>query len=688
MYFKIALHNVKKSLKDYTIYFLTLTFGICLFYLFNSIHSQQAMLEMNESQRKMMELVQTMISGISIFVAVILGLLIIYANQYLMKRRHKEMGIYLLLGMEKRQVSRILILETLLIGIFALAAGLAAGIFLAQGFSILTARMFAVEMKEFQFVFSQEAFLQTILYFVIIFVIVMLFNSISISKYKIIDLIHAGKKNQKLRLKSLWQSIVIFVISIACIGFGYYNIIENGMLELDLQFRMSIVCGFIGTFLFFFSLSGFMLNLARVKKSFYYKGLNIFIFRQIHSKITTTFLSMTMLCLMLFLAICAFATGTGMAKTVNSDLEKVTPYDYSFYLNADEEGNIKNQQELLKDLEREGIEIEAYADSIQSITLYTQTEGKDRNLTMAPFLEGREDLCSFPGDEVDRFLDGNISVIKLSDYNRFLKSVGKKPIKLGKNQYAVSCNYENVRDAYEEAVEDRQEITLNGKKMKPLSYVLEDCYTNSSIQMDAGSIVAADDIVNQLQVQPVYRYVNIMWKASSSDYSKTLSKKLDRIYKNEAEGGFYENTPYSADLSREDVYEQGAGLSAIVTYVAIYIGMVFLITSAAVLALQQLSENNDNIPKYRLLEHIGTDEKMIRGAIKSQIIIYFLIPMSLALVHSYVGIKVASELISTMGHMDIVDAVLKSMAVLLIIYGGYMIATYFGSKSMLKSKNE
>ena len=300
MYFKIALHNVKKSLKDYTIYFLTLTFGICLFYLFNSIHSQQALLEMNESQRKMIELIQTMISGISIFVAVILGLLIIYANQYLMKRRHKEMGIYLLLGMEKGQVSRILILETLLIGIFALAAGLAAGIFLAQGFSILTARMFAVEMKEFQFVFSQEAFLQTILYFVIIFVIVMLFNSISISKYKIIDLIHAGKKNQKLRLKSLWQSIVIFVISIACIGFGYHNIIENGMLELNLQFRTSIIFGFIGTFLFFFSLSGFMLHLAKAKKSFYYKGLNIFIFRQIHSKITTTFISMTMLCLMLF----------------------------------------------------------------------------------------------------------------------------------------------------------------------------------------------------------------------------------------------------------------------------------------------------------------------------------------------------------------------------------------------------
>ncbi len=688
MYFKIALHNVKKSLRDYTIYFLTLTFGICLFYLFNSIHSQQALLEMNESQRKMIELIQTMISGISIFVAVILGLLIIYANQYLMKRRHKEMGIYLLLGMEKGQVSRILILETLLIGIFALAAGLAAGIFLAQGFSILTARMFAVEMKEFQFVFSCEAFLQTILYFVIIFVIVMLFNSISISKYKIIDLIHAGKKNQKLRLKNLWQSIVIFVISIACIGFGYYNIIENGMLEVDFQFRISIIFGFVGTFLFFFSLSGFMLHLAKAKKSFYYKGLNIFIFRQIHSKITTTFISMTMLCLMLFLAICAFVTGTGMAQTVNSDLEKATPYDYSFYLNADREGNLKSQTELLEELKREGIEIEAYADSIQSITLYTQIEGKDRNLTMAPFLKGREDLCSFPGDEIDRFLDGNISVIKLSDYNRFLKSVGKKPIKLGKNQYAVSCNYENVQDAYEDAVEDRQEITINGKKMKPLSHILEDCYVNSSMQMDAGSIILADDIVNQIHVQPVCRYVNIMWNSSSSDYSEILGKKLDRIYKDKTNGGFKKNTPYSTDISREDAYDQGAGLGTLVTYIAIYIGIVFLITSAAVLALQQLSENNDNLLKYRLLEQIGTDDKMIHGAIKSQIVIYFLIPMSLALVHSYVGIKVASKLISMLGHMDIVGAVLKSMAVLLIIYGGYMLATYVGSKSMLKSKNE
>lgn len=157
MYSKIAFSNVKKSIRDYTIYFLTLTFGICLFYMFNSVQAQQAVLKLNESQKSMMHLMSVIINWISVFVAVILGFLIIYANQFLMKRRHKEMGIYLLLGMEKRQVSKILLIETLLIGFFALIAGLIAGVFLSQGLAMLTAKMFAVQMKEFKFVFSQTA---------------------------------------------------------------------------------------------------------------------------------------------------------------------------------------------------------------------------------------------------------------------------------------------------------------------------------------------------------------------------------------------------------------------------------------------------------------------------------------------------------------------------------------------------
>ena len=146
------------------------------------------------------------------------------------------------------------------------------------------------------------------------------------------------------------------------------------------------------------------------------------------------------------------------------------------------------------------------------------------------------------------------------------------------------------------------------------------------------------------------------------------------------------NSPYSAIISKEEVYEQSTGLSTIMTYIAIYIGLVFLITCAAVLALQQLSENADNIEKYKLLSKIGTSQKMINHAIKAQIILYFCLPLSLALVHSYVGIKTAKILISTLGQINITQAAVQSLILVIVIYIGYMIATYLGSKSMLKEK--
>lgn len=677
MYFRMALSNVKKSMRDYLIYFLTLMFGICLFYVFNSIHSQQAVLKMNESQREMIEVMQMMINGISIFIAVILGLLIVYANRFLMKRRHKEMGIYLLLGMEKHQVSKILVIETFIIGIFALAAGLAAGIFISQGLAIVTAKMFVVKMKEFQFVFSTDAFVQTILYFAVIFFIVMIFNGITISKYKLIDLLNSAKKNQKLRVKKLWVSVVLFIISAVCIGTAYYMITENGMMKVDSQFKMSILLGIVGTFLFFLSLSGFLLRIVKSSKGFYYRGLNMFVLRQINSKITTTFISMTMLCLMLFLAISAFATGTGMASTVRQDLNKVTNFDYSFYDYSMAQKKITDEMYLVKKMKTDGIDLEKHADSIIPIEVYTPSKS---DVKIGTFTKGRENLTSVNKKMILNAKDSPVSFMKLSQYNRFLKNLGKNPIHLKKDQYAVSCNYELIMDVFRDVIKDRQEITLNHQKMKPYPKMFTDAYVNSAMPMDGGTLIVRDEIISQMKMPVSICYTSVKWKDSEKGYTKKFEKILENKYPKR------ENTPYTNSFSKEEVYEQSAGLSTVITYVAIYIGIVFLITCAAVLALQQLSENADNISKYEMLEKIGTDRKMINGAIKAQIFMYFMIPLSLALVHSYVGIRTAGNVIASFGHMDITDAVIKSLITVLVIYGGYMMATYFGSRNMLKEK--
>ena len=142
MFFKIAIHNVKRSLRDYAIYFLTLTFGVCLFYVFNSMDSQSATAALNSSQKEIIQMLTNVTGYVSIFISIILGFLMVYSNRFLMKRRKKELGIYMLLGMDKSKISHILITETLLIGLFSLGVGLAIGIFASQGLSAITASIF------------------------------------------------------------------------------------------------------------------------------------------------------------------------------------------------------------------------------------------------------------------------------------------------------------------------------------------------------------------------------------------------------------------------------------------------------------------------------------------------------------------------------------------------------------------
>lgn len=674
MYSKIAFSNVKKSIRDYTIYFLTLTFGICLFYMFNSVQAQQAVLKLNASQKSMMHLMSVIINGISVFVAIILGFLIVYANQFLMKRRHKEMGIYLLLGMEKRQVSKILLIETLLIGVLALIAGLVSGVFLSQGLAMLTAKMFAVQMKEFRFVFSQTAFIQTILYFAIIFIIVMIFNGITISKYKLINLLNSAKKNQKARLKNPILSVILFLISIGILGVAYHLIQKNQMLAVDNDFKISVILGVAGTFLFFFSLSGFLLELAKRSKKFYYNGLNMFVLRQINSKITTTFVSMSMLCLMLFLAISAFATGSGLASSVKTDLEDMTKFDYTFYGVSEKGYQEEQQQKFMKRLDALGLTIEKDAKEILPITIYQNGTFRKCRYKMEPLLKGREKYSDYTKDYVKKLYEIPLTFAKLSEYNKIRKAIGEKELTLKSDEYILNCDYGNLIPIMEKAASDKQKLTLDGKTYKMKYGLQKDTYMVT--------VILNDEIIQSLKIDHSTLCLNINWKGNAQKASKHYNEHLKQMIANSK----MKNSPYSATFSKEEVYEQSTGLSTIMTYIAIYIGLVFLITCAAVLALQQLSENADNIEKYQLLSKIGTSQKMINHAIKAQIILYFCLPLSLALIHSYVGIKTAKILISTLGQINITKAAVQSLILVIVIYIGYMIATYLGSKSMLKEK--
>ena len=301
MLFKLSLSNIRRSLRDYAIYFFTLIIGVSVFYVFNAIGSQSAMMRMTESQYEIIELLDTLLSGMSVFVAGVLGLLIVYASRFLMKRRNKEFALYMTLGMSKWKISAILLVETVIIGIGSLFVGLIIGIGLSQLMSALVANLFEADMSAYKFSISGEAIVKTAVYFAVMYLVVMFFNSIVVTRMKLIDLIQSGRKSEKISLKNPVLCVLLFIVSAVSLGYAYYNVSNQNSGMNNRKFIICIVIGCAATFCIFWSVSGMLLRIVMSMKNVYHHSLNSFTFRQISSKVNTMVFSMTVICLMLFL---------------------------------------------------------------------------------------------------------------------------------------------------------------------------------------------------------------------------------------------------------------------------------------------------------------------------------------------------------------------------------------------------
>ncbi|MEM1485663.1 FtsX-like permease family protein [Oscillospiraceae bacterium PP1C4] len=671
MFYKLAFNNVKKSIRDYAVYFLTLTFGICIFYVFNSIESQQVMLDISKSQRQILKSLTELIAFVSVFISIILGFLIIYANKFLIKRRKKELGLYMTLGMEKGKISKILILETLIIGIVSLAVGLIVGIFLSHGFSVITAKLFAVNLSEFAFIFSKQAFFKSLIYFGVIYLVVMVFNTVMISKYKLIDLIYAGKHNESIKIKKLWVSVLLFIVSVICLAVSYWAIIDNGLMSVDAQFYSAFIFCFIGTFLFFFSLSGFLLRVVQTNKNLYFKNLNMFVLRQLNSKINTTFISMTFICLMLAVTIVALCSGMAISDSVTKQLEENTPFDVTMvrYAGGDEPIDTVS---IAKRLKEDGISFD------QIMKEYIETKCYKSDIQYGEIIK-KEDLDQTISKYFAFIKDQTIPLMTLSDFNTTLKLQGLEPISMEDKQYAILSNVSNVLPVYKKFLEGSDHINIYGNQLTALSNDVMNVNTqNVPMRYDYGTLIVPDYVV-QNQIINIMMLNAIYNNADGSD-EELLTHELEQIY------GTQEEQPFHMLMTKQLIYESSKGLSTMMTYLTIYIGIVFLITSAAVIALQQLSETSDNMERYALLSKLGTEEKMINSTLFTQIFIYFMLPLSLAIVHSIIGILVAAGIIKQLGQMDILTNIVMTAVMFILVYGGYFAATYLSSRNMIRPK--
>ncbi|EOU1116600.1 ABC transporter permease [Clostridium perfringens] len=659
MYFKLAFKNIKKSYKNYVIYFLTLIFGICIFYTFNSIESQSVMMELNEQKQSAFMMAEQLIGYFSVFIAFVLGFLIVYANNYLIKRRKKEFGIYMTLGMENGSLSKMIFLETLFIGAISLGIGVVLGIMLSQALSVLTAYMFQVDLTKFQFVFSPLGFKRTVLCFSIIYLVVLIFNFISVRKIKLIDLLTASKRNEKPTIKNLWVSVILFLVSVGILGTAYYKVIHDGIAFASFNaLGLPILLGCIGTFIFFYSLTGFFLKVIQGNKKFYLRDLNMFVMKQISSKINTTFVSLSFICLMLFLAICTFSGGLGINRAINADLKDLTKFDVTFWSNSGE--NIENL------LNEKNIDISNIAKEDSNMVMY------DSEVKYSDFLskEGMTAMKNyFPVAN-----DNDTLVIGENGYNNTLKLLGKEPVNLKENQYLAVGNIDEMKKWVNESLENGKKINISGKTLEPENKKYENINLyNFTMKGDILIFVVKDSLLEGLK--PVSSRFNMMLK-DNSNTKEELENVRDQLV---------ESQVYS--ITKKEIYDNAAGLGATMAYLGIYLGLIFIITSAVVLAIQQLTESTDNVERYRLLKEIGVDQKMINKAIFTQVGVYFMLPLSLAIVHSIVGLKISSTIVGVFGNASIMPNIIITAIIFVIIYGGYFLATYLGAKKNINERS-
>lgn len=667
MYYKIAIGNVKKSFKDYTIYFLTLALAVCIFYSFNSIESQKAVLELKSSGKESINALVTVIAYISVFVSIVLGSLIIYANNFLIKKRKKELGIYMVLGMGKGKISRILVTETLIVGVMSLISGLLLGIIASQGLSLLTSKLFDIPMSDYSFIISISSIGKTILYFSIMFFLVIIFNTAIISKYKIIDLLTSGRKNEEIKFKNPIVYFISFIICVISLGLAYNIIMEIGLNVKDQRFSISIILGVIGTVLFFFSLAGFVLFIVKRSKGIYFKGLNIFVVKQLNNKVNTNFISMSIICLMLFLTICVLSTGISFKNALESGLKDSTPFDATGRIYV-RDGAINNIEDSLKNLGFKFEDGEEYA----YYNLY------ESNLTPVEMFSNG---VSKKDKEKLNKLRYKVSVMKLSDYNKIMKLENKVEVNLSRDESLLLSNiYET--EAIESYVKDNKYINFHNKQFVIKGgKVIKDNISTDMMKNTFPTIVVNDEETKGLKIQE--NVININYDKNSAEKSE---KKLLDLFASFTRGEQnLDNTDFIIGYTRQQIYDGNKGMTTIILFVGIYLGIVFLITSMAVLALQQLSEAVDSIDRYKALKKIGANEKMMKKTIFIQTLVYFSIPVILAFVHSVVGIKVTNNFISMFNKTNISGSAMITALIFMIVYIGYFYATYSGYKNIVKN---
>lgn len=657
---ELAKKNVKKSAKDYFIYFFTLTAAICLFYTFNSIGAQFAVFQIPDTLNYLAA-AQGAMAGVSLLVCGIIGFLVVYANRFLMKQRRKEFGIYSVLGMGWKDIRTILMKETFLIGAISLIFGIVLGIFVSQGLTMITGRIAGMEVSNYTFIVSGEAILAAIVFFGIIFLCVHILNARQIRRMKLIDLIYGDRKNEEISEK---KRPVLSVFALLLIAAGYFTILKGAYAGLFASLSGGSLLIGVGTIFLFWTTAGAVIEFLKRRKSFYYRKLNLFVVNQLGSRMRSAGVSIGVVCILMYLSVSMIGIGLGLGQSSIMYQEERTPYDVSVEYYFDEiSGNTEAEENGIESaLRNQGGQIPSQLERTVEINIYEQPDLKAADL-FAEGIQGNQKILDIIGDEA-------VWYVGVEDFNKVRVFQGKDPITLGNTEYAITYNLPEAKEILKRYQKANDPVKLADTTLYLKSEgIYEMTFFNRNRLMDFAILVVPQNMAEQSQL-----YLKVMGGMFKGDKEAGYEALLNDMQKH---GDFLY-------YGKKDIEVEILSEKLISVYIGSYLGIIFLVTAGAVLALQQLSQATDNKKRYDLLDKMGAGKHSMKKSLLIQMMIYFGLPFGVAAVHSGVVMACVYRSIPYLTRGEIAGNILFASCMAVILYAIYFMATYSGSKRILK----
>lgn len=722
---KLAWGNVRRADRDYLVYLLTLTLGVTVFYAFNTISMQVDIAGIDEEG--LAQVMGSILGDLTYFLAGVMAFLMVYANNFIMKRRKKEFGLYQVLGMGRGRVATIMALETVIVSVVAFVAGIVLGVGLSQLMTFFTASLFKTQIANFHFFFSMHAFNLTLACMLVMFVLTLLLNLRAVRRTKLIELMGAERRNESIKTRNPWIAIAIFAVGAVLVGVAYYRLLRDGfpltatdskLQEAMNQFGITTAMVTVGTFALFWGLSGMLIKLLQSLRGVYWRGLNMFTVRQLAAKVNTVCFSMGVIAMLLFLAITSVTCGMSIANVMNENLERYNPVDvsqtyvyytpdtldyYKGYVNPSEADRMvladttvdlypawhgKGKSADNNDETGKKVNIADVAGEHVQIDSYLSYPFGGSN----PSVSAGE-MCKTMGERLPKALGGSnadtmgLFVTPASQYNKLRQMMGEEPVSIDRDQYLLTCDMGGeLGDLYTKYMAGGHTLTLGGHELKPVTDKSDKdtaAVANSAMGSNPGTVVVADELLSQLNLQPYSSSLLVNYKQGMDTTEADESIKytvLDNLLVDGKEPG-----SWGTFITRSEMYTQAAQMNGLISYLAIYIGFVLVVACAAILSIQQLSNVADGSRSYRVLAQIGCDDRQIRHSVMAQQAVFFLFPLAVGLAHSFVALKVIIELVSIFGNMSIGGTVGLTCAIFLAAYGGYFLVTYLMSAGMVQA---